>query len=197
LYRIAISGANGVGKTTLGKLLAEHLNADFIEEDYSKIVKSLYTINKATTSEERLNLVKNFSEEINSWINRRNLIEDSKINFVSDRSVLDVFATILVSKVQIKNNNFIEFYKNICIKQMQKYDLLVLLPLSEFSMQASVNEIGLIRQSHLGLKIHEHAMTLGLASMFSPKNSFIIDDENSSVDTRVSMILDFLKNIKS
>lgn len=105
--KIALTGAHGVGKTTLARELAKRLDLPLITDRARKAAKFL-GIDQA--NDLRAVLVQQLAEEMRN-----------SEGFVSDRSVLDLFAYWVAYGLK-----YDQFHTDIC--RNAKYDLLVYVP---------------------------------------------------------------------
>lgn len=122
--RVAISGAHGVGKTTLGRALAIKTQLPFIEEVARRVAKSYRFKNTQD--------ILDASEETKRAFQAKVLITqvfDEAIHrqsgFISDRSVLDIVAYMELYEI------WDDYITLRAIKHTSTYDMIIYCPIPE------------------------------------------------------------------
>lgn len=120
--RIAVSGAHGVGKTTLVNRIAEHLHLPKISEVARKVAgeMGLDSCNTIKTSDQesiRLFQSKVFYEQL--------MAESELIDFISDRSIFDIVAYMNYYGLCAE---IIDDYLQYAIKHSAQYDAIIYCP---------------------------------------------------------------------
>ncbi len=121
--KIAIIGAQGVGKTTL----AQQINKDYPEfkilpEAARLAQKAGYKLDHTATVDTELWL-----------INKQIELESSEDNWVADRCGIDLLAYIQYLFSQ--EHNLIEFATKALVPKFSNYDLVIYLPSGEFAIE--------------------------------------------------------------
>ncbi len=121
--KIAIIGAQGVGKTTL----AQQINIDYPEfkvlpEGARLAEKAGFKLDHTATVETELWL-----------INKQSELESEQDNWVADRCGIDLLAYIQYLFSQ--EHNLIEFANKTLVPKFSNYDLVIYLPSGEFGIE--------------------------------------------------------------
>lgn len=121
--KIAIIGAQGVGKTTLAKQINQHY-PDFkiLPEAARLAVEAGYKLDHTATTETEL------------WLIAKQIELESEENmWVADRCCIDLFAYIL--HLFSKESSLIEFATKTLVPRFREYDLVLYLPSGEFVIE--------------------------------------------------------------
>lgn len=119
--RIAISGAHGVGKTTLAKSLAGKLNLPLVEEVVRSVASDFgYKTTEEIRTAEMISKVK-FQ---NAVFDRQ--IEEETAHFVSDRSIFDCVGYCCLYKLP---RDIVSYMRKEASKHSKKYDFIVYCPI--------------------------------------------------------------------
>jgi len=121
--KIAITGAQGVGKTTLARQINKH-HSDFkiLPEAARLAVEAGYNLDQTATTETELWLI---AKQID--------LESIKSNWVADRSCIDLLAYI--HYLFSKESSLIEFATKTLVPRFSKYDLVLYLPSGQFAIE--------------------------------------------------------------
>lgn len=125
--RIAISGAHGVGKTTLSKALAKTLNLPRIQEVARTKAKEMHL----NTTEEILNADDKTKMEFQRQVFYEQVMAEmtyavERKSFISDRSVFDAIAYMQLYNLPPE---FIDGFINYAARYSVTYDLIVYCPI--------------------------------------------------------------------
>ncbi|HHV36126.1 MAG TPA: ATP-binding protein [Syntrophomonadaceae bacterium] len=122
--RIAISGAHGVGKTTLAKSLAAKLNLPLVEE----VARSVAAENGFKTTTDIQNAVPSARALYQHSVFFRQVMKEDYYHrgYVSDRSVFDCVAYCILYDL---HHDFISFLRAEAIKHSSDYDFIVYCPI--------------------------------------------------------------------
>lgn len=129
--RIAISGAHGVGKTTLAKSLAGKLNLPLVEE----VARSVAAENGFKTTTDIQNAVPSARALYQHSVFFRQVMKEDYYHrgYVSDRSVFDCVAYCILYDL---HHDFISFLRAEAIKHSSDYDFIVYCPIPDGKISA-------------------------------------------------------------
>lgn len=191
--KIVLTGASGIGKTTLAHELAKSLNISYIAEDWGKVFQAYQLVVAAKDSEERARANEPFLLAVNQWLKSRMEACQSKESFVMDRFQVDVLKLIIDSKYF--GNQPKELIK--LVKHVQHasnhIDYCILLPLAGWMNTEQKNESGLIRNNDLHNKIYSQSITFGLVKMFVGCKKIYIPPKMDGVSYKIEYVMARLK----
>jgi nicotinamide riboside kinase len=123
MTRIAITGAQGVGKTTLAKQINEaYPDFKILPEAARLAVEAGYKLDHTATTETEL------------WLIAKQIELENEIgNWVADRSCIDLFAYIHL--LFSEESALIEFATKTLVPRFSKYDLVLYLPSGQFAIE--------------------------------------------------------------
>jgi ATPase subunit of ABC transporter with duplicated ATPase domains len=188
--RIAITGATAIGKTTLGRALAEHLGIPYFEEDLRPIVKAIGDVERARRQGGEINasLVAARRSLLAYLAEKAKLYRDNAA-FVSDRTAVDVLTRWMRNR--LSGQNEVEF--RAVVRQVQEtlglLDWIVVPPLMTLTQQPT-NEAGLTRVLHLQERLFIQSLVIGLLVQLAPGKLILIPRSAQSVDQRVAFVVD-------
>lgn len=192
--RIAVMGISGCGKTTLSKALAAHCSLPLLEERLRTVIKASMRVNnnlRNKDQEELSEALHLYHEEIVKWLKERNEFHKSHNAFVSDRCCFDALGAwmeLTRTMPAIKEQN-LKSMISFCQQESASFDIIVVLPVTDFSIQSSVNEDGLKRTSGLAPKLRQQSMILGLLQQFSRAPIIRVPSSQITTDQRVEYVL--------
>lgn len=120
--KVALTGTESTGKTTLSKLISETYNIEHIDECARDTMKELNITKLRDTNPE---ILYKFQLKI---LNKKLLLEAECKDFIADRTTIDVLAYYLKWVNYYKEENINKMYINLCLSNMSIYDKIYLLP---------------------------------------------------------------------
>lgn len=108
-YKIAFSGASGIGKTTLANWLSSKLNLPFVSSSMSDLLPETKGINQS-----ELVANPNFDNEVLLLNKRHSLYNSYMDGFVTDRSYLDSMAYLLIKLSHKLDSKDVRAFMQIC-----------------------------------------------------------------------------------
>ncbi len=121
--KIVITGAQGVGKTTLAKQINSHYPDFEILPEAARLAKEAgYNLDHSATTETELWLIEKQIE-----------LEKNENKWVADRSCIDLLAYI--EHLFSHESSLIEFATNTLAPKFSEYDLVLYLPSGEFAIE--------------------------------------------------------------
>ncbi|KKQ06204.1 MAG: hypothetical protein US18_C0045G0003 [Parcubacteria group bacterium GW2011_GWB1_36_5] len=121
--KIVITGAQGVGKTTLAKQINKHYSDFEILPEAARLAKEAgYNLDHTATTETELWLIAKQIE-----------LESTEGKWVADRSCIDLLAYI--HHLFSEETSLIEFATNTLVPKFKKYDLVLYLPSGQFPIE--------------------------------------------------------------
>ena len=190
--RIGITGASGLGKTTLANELGNSLGIPVFEESFADIINSLHYLHKSKTIES----AQKYLEECINWIENRKTITLNKESFICDRVGFDIMSRIILSDLLIdnKNINLLNLIKEMCIQDSARMNLIVVMPFTESALHSGKNENELNRETSLSKKIKSQSLIIGLLEQYSACKVCLIPTEYETVSERKKFILEKLND---
>lgn len=131
MHKIAISGAHGVGKTTLASALSEKLGLPLIREVAREVAQNFGF--KTTEEIWRANSGKKALYQLNVFYSQIEAEKSHAYGFVSDRSIFDSIAYSLFYGL----NAVAEYLIDEAASHSENYELIVYCPIPDFDSPAN------------------------------------------------------------
>jgi predicted ATPase len=192
MYKIAIEGASGTGKTTLATSLADDLGIEVLPEDFVSIIRALSALGRAEAAlrhDARTQLIAACDE----WLERRRERQAAPPGFVADRTAIDVFMRLLLSRTGIDDDTLMTRFARACVEHARQFDCFVFLPLASHAFAGDRNEEGMKRQASLGNKLLSQSMLIGLAKQLVRVPCVFVPVTCRSVEERRQWVMDALR----
>lgn len=184
--KIALTGAAGIGKTTLAEFLAAELDLPLIAEDFREIARAF---NPAHPLEKNSELIARCRVSCLEWLHKRALTYEAHPAFVEDRCAIDVLFRWLMKNVSDRDNNETMHVINLCSGLLGKIDYLIILPL--FLTQETANTDGLIRAGSISRLFRAQSLAVGVAHQLMPPAKIIMVPKDCwTVDARRQFVLE-------
>lgn len=190
--KIAISGSGGIGKTTLGRALAERLHLPFLEENLEPLVRAGAELHRrkqgAAASADVAASENNYLAAVDAWLaDRQHQQESHPDGFVADRWALDILQRWLLggrSEDDAKTAALIRHVR----AQANRLDLVIVPPMLRLRDETD-NEAGLRRISALGPRLLSHALYCGLLEQLTQVPRLYLAARPTTVEQRVEQVL--------
>lgn len=186
--RIAITGAVGIGKTTLASALSAHLKIPLLKEDFGEVVHA-FNMNRLPDGSQGIDALNEFRRKAcMNWLrNRQNSLE-LLADCVQDRCAIDILQRWLTFNLSGQDNELTLRIIRHCRQLLDSLDWLVIPPLSLTPEQE--NEDRLVRSSSLGIIFRGQSLTIGIAQMLIPgARLLLIPPEVRSVQERLDYVV--------
>lgn len=192
-WRIAITGASGTGKTTLGRVLADQYSLPFIKEDIGELLASQDKLSRlAASGKLKRSHVRTHAARCQEQLDRQNLQFADHSGFVCDRFAVDVLARVMRHPFdRLGKDHFASLLEN-TRQQLTRIDLIVVTPLSAWAFQPSKNDMGRQRNVALLPKTRIHSLYSGLCVTLAPERSLFLPSDDTRHDTWIPLILEAL-----
>lgn len=187
--KIAISGTSGTGKTTLARALATALSVPLFEENFSAVVEAAMRYNdvQGDEGENRRMLqrkaLSSYKSTCDLWLNHRKQLSLSHSGYVADRCGFDILCRWITAHVPFDTTATLRQLISHCRMESREYDLIVIPPLTDWSMRPGKNERGLKRRYGLQNKLHSHSTLIGLIQQISTGPYLLLGSESPESDT--------------
>lgn len=155
---IALTGAAGIGKTTLARALAQATGTVLLEEDFAEVVRAFNTRSPVAAENQR--------SACGAWLDRREAAYAQHAHWVEDRCGLDVLYRWLTAGLSDADNGKTQALIARVQQSLLRLDALVVLPLKV--TQETRNHEGLRRAGSVSRLWRSHALALGLALQLMP-----------------------------
>jgi predicted ATPase len=203
--KIAISGTSGVGKTSLAHALAKRLSLPLFEEEFTDIVRAAWLYNSKSVAEDPdLTLRKEAMEFYRitclNWLERRREMDATHGSYVADRSSFDILCRWTTATLPFDTTTTLLELIGAFRSESRWLDLIVVPPLTEWSMRPSKNESGLIRDCSLKNKLYTHSTLIGLVHQFRCGPYLLLRPrpmEQDSTEQRVHEVMDAIGRIRN
>ncbi len=188
--RIAITGAVGIGKTTLASALSTRLNLPLIKEDFGEVVQAF----NLSRLPEGIGLGPDALSEAcrqacMRWLSNRQGFQERLPDFVQDRCAIDILQRWLVCNLSGQDNAATLRIIRHCQNLLGSLDWVVVPPF--FLTPEQENEDRLVRSSSLGVLFRGQSLTIGIAHMLIPgERLLLLPTELRSVQERVNFVVD-------
>jgi len=165
--RISLTGAAGIGKTTLARALSEELGLPLLAENLRPVVDVL---GQGSPMDERARAAAR--DACRHWLQRRAAEYLAHPSFVEDRCALDVLLRWLRAGLTDRDNAGTRELVAQVRALLDAAGYLVILPLVE--TEEVRNHDGMARAGSSGRLIMAHATTIGLAIQYVPPDRLIM-----------------------
>lgn len=191
-WRLAITGASGIGKTTLAKALATQLNLEFIKEDIGLLLDAQEAINRlAREGELKRSHIHDYALTCQEQIERQNRAfgERDPKGFICDRFAIDVIARLLRHPFdRVGEDLFCELLEA-ARAQVAGIDLIIIPPLSAWAFQPSRNDMGRARNVAVLPKTRIHSLYTGLSLHLAPERTVLLPADDTRHEHWIPLVL--------
>jgi len=186
--RIAISGAVGVGKTTLANALSKKLQLPLMQENFTEIVQAfnLGGLSKNNNLSQEI-LLENCRQACLHWLHDRLQLQEKNEDFVQDRCAIDILQRWLLFNLSGQNNAATSRFIKHCQDSLACLDWVIIPP---FNLSTELeNENRLMRNSSLSILFRGQGLIIGLAHMLIRRDRLLLlPSELLSVQEKVDFI---------
>lgn len=190
-WRIAITGASGTGKTTLGRALCQKLSLPFIKEDIGDLLSAQTELSRlASGGKLKRSHFHAHAEVCQEQIERQNRrFAHEPGGFVCDRFAVDVLARVLRPPFDRIGEERFQALLEITRQQLGAIDLIVIPPLSDWSFRPSNNDMGRPRNVAVLPKTRIHSLYCGLCVTLSPESTLLLPGGDTRHERWIPLIL--------
>lgn len=171
-------------------------------EELTNVIPASIQLDHCVANQDSDNLrqaLRHYHEATLTWLKQRHDFQTNHSQFVTDRCCFDALcswmSTLRNLNIKGRENNLITLI-NIFQKQSRQFDLIVVLPILQFSLDLSKNEEGFQRDSDLLRKISCLSHMLGLMSQFCSTPIFKVSNKNLSTEQRIALIEQYIDHTK-
>ena len=197
--KIAISGPNASGKTSLAKALGDRLNLPVIKEEVSAIYQAKGLLNKMHKDEaSRKEIIGAERQWINSffeWAQDRERKYDENDRFVADRweaDLLDIWLVYFGREPNVDRSTA-ELLK-ILHQRAKMFDLVIIMPFSKPFTNTN-NDENLVRQQSFTMRLLNNVTTRGIVATTPNLKILNIPNRPLSIDQRVDFVEKTIREI--
>lgn len=186
--RIAITGAAGIGKTTLASALSEQLKLPLIKEDLGEVVQAFnLSRSPAAGGMNRAAQLEACRQACRRWLRNRQDLQEQQPAFVQDRCAIDILQRWLTFDLSGPNNADTLQIIQLCQHLLSTLDWVVIPPFN--LTPEKENEDRLVRRSSLSILFRGQSLTVGIAQMLVPeKRLLLLPPKLRSVQERVDFV---------
>lgn len=185
--RLSITGAAGIGKTTLARALAEHFGVPVLTEDFSRIVRAFNTPpppGESGVSQWRAAC----RAACCGWLRQREIQYCANPGFVEDRCAIDILLRWLLENLSDSDNGETGRMIEATRALVAMTDFVVIPPL--LPAAPGRNEDGLVRAGSLSRVYRAQSLALGIAvQLVAPARLICLPDHLQTVGARVDFVL--------
>jgi len=184
--KIAISGSGGIGKTTLGRALAERLHLPFLEENLGALVRAGAEARQQT--QDAAAAENAYLAAVDAWLaDRQRQQATHPEGFVADRWALDILQRWLLGGRGDDDAKTTALIRHVQA-QAARLDLVIVPPMLRLRDETD-NEAGLRRISALGPRLLSHALYRGLLEQLTQVPRLYLAARPTTVEQRVEQVL--------
>ena len=184
--RLSITGAAGIGKTTLARALAEHFGVPMLTEDFSGIVQAFNTLPPSESGVSQWRAA--CRAACCDWLRQRETRYRANPAFVEDRCAIDILLRWLLENLSDGDNDETQCMIETARTLLAMTDFVVIPPL--LPMAPGRNDDGLVRAGSLSRVYRAQSLVLGIATqLVAPVRLICLPDHLQSVGARVDFVL--------
>ncbi len=184
--RLSITGAAGIGKTTLARALAEHFGEPVLTEDFSGIVRAFNTPPPGESGVSQWRAA--CRAACCDWLRQRETRYRANPGFVEDRCAIDILLRWLLENLSDADNDETRRMIETARTLVAMTDFVVIPPL--LPVAPGRNDDGLVRAGSLSRVYRAQSLVLGIATqLVAPVRLICLPDHLQSVGARVDFVL--------
>lgn len=191
-WRLAITGASGIGKTTLARALAAQLKLEFIKEDIGLLLEAQEAITRlGQNGQLKRSHIDSYAATCGEQIERQNraFLEHGAGGFICDRFAIDVIARLLRHPFdRVSEELFCELL-DAARAQIAGMDLIIIPPLSSWAFQPSRNDMGRARNVAVLPKTRIHSLYTGLSLQLAPERTLLLPAQDTRHEHWIPLVL--------
>lgn len=195
--KIAVTGAAGIGKTTLCRALAQEFSLTVIEEQFNDIMRAFsawnFTKREKCPEKEVHAARQNYIDQSLLWMKNRREQQYQLDGFVTDRCAIDILQRFVLLEIGTGNSKWFEAMVREVQQQLNVLDLVIMPPLIQFN-DAAVNDTGLRRQHSPLLLLRTQSLNRGLLEQLSSVPRLYLPIQARSIDDRIACVKAALKD---
>lgn len=185
--RIALSGAAGIGKTTLARRLAEHFGVPLLDENLAGVVRAFNAERPADpgANQARVDACRSACLD---WLDRREADYRTLPGFVEDRCAIDILFRWLLENLSDRDNAQTQTLMQRTRLLLAPLDAVIVPPLTLTG--ETHNEQGLARAGSFSRLLRAQSLALGLATqLVEPERLIRIPEDCATPVARLQFVL--------
>lgn len=185
--RLSITGAAGIGKTTLARALAEHYAVPVLAEDFGGIVRAFNT--PPSSGESGVSQWRAACRAAcRDWLRKRETQYRAHPGFVEDRCAIDILFRWLLENLSDADNGETQRMIELTRALLATTDFVVIPPLA--LTEQVQNEEGLVRVGSFSRLFRAQSLALGIAGqLLEPSRLIVIPDDRQTLEERMRFVL--------
>jgi hypothetical protein len=183
VVKIALTGAAGIGKTTLAQQLAKHFGLPLLKEDFNEVAHAFNQPQSQVDIRRKACL---------HWLNQREKLYNTHVSFVEDRCAIDILFRWLLANISDQNNAETHQIMLVIRTVLSQLDYVVIPPFIETT--ETHNHDGLPRIPSTSRLFRAQSLAIGIATQLVDKSKLILIPD--ACETPESTMIYVLQQIK-
>jgi hypothetical protein len=186
--RLSLTGAAGIGKTTLARALAARFKAPLLGENFGGIVSAFNAEARPGDEVARVRRRANCRAACLDWLRQRESQYLAHPGFIEDRCAIDVLFRWLLENLSDADNGETQRMIELTRALLATTDFVVIPPLA--LTEQVQNEEGLVRVGSFSRLFRAQSLALGIAGqLLEPSRLIVIPDDRQTLEERMRFVL--------